>query len=97
MTPLLRKKIIVNPLRVQALVMIGAGFSYKYAARETQLSVGTIKYWAGQANIKTTNYRDGKTNVAKKFAEDIKLASFSIPEQKLIEYLAPAKRNLRKY
>lgn len=68
-----KEKILTNPAKTEAMLLLQRGYSWRYVAKETQLSIGTIKYWAGLINVKPTDFREGRSEFSKKLRVETKV------------------------
>lgn len=81
-----------NSEDIRCVIMARLGFSYKYIAEQTGLSLDQIIYRCKQLGIKVTDYRNGRTELAQRFVQLAQVDAAGIGQQitKLLADSVPA-------
>jgi hypothetical protein len=79
----IKDKILRDPKKVEAILLLSSGYSWKYVAKESRLTVGSLKYWAGFLNVKPTDYRNGKTKYSQEVREKTRVFAMDYLQKEL--------------
>jgi len=78
-----KEKILRSKEKTEAILLLQQGFAWKYVAKETKLSIGRVKYWASLINVKPTDYRNGKTETAKRIMRETRYFTLEYLQKEL--------------
>lgn len=70
-------RILLSPEKTQAVILASRGFGVRFIMSQTKMTPGAIKYWCGLAGVKISDFRNGKTQYARKFARETKSLAYN--------------------
>lgn len=76
-------RVLLSPERRLAVLLVAQGYAIPFVAAKTNLTVGAVQYWSRILGVKTTDYRNGRTQFAAQQVKNTKAASMNILQTKL--------------